>query len=408
MGKYSRIYAEINLDAIRYNMEAMRANIAPATKICGVIKADGYGHGAVPVAKMMEDMVWGYATATLEEAVNLRKNHITEPILVLGYIPECSFSDMIQNEIRYTLAEVKKAETLSEEAIKTGKTARVHIKLDTGMSRLGVRSKEAALELAQRVMDLPNLEIEGIFTHMATADMADKTAAKKQIAMFKEAVCFLKQHGIKIPVCHCSNSAGIIDLEEANIDMVRAGISIYGLYPSEEVEKQRVHLKPAMALKSCVAYLKTVPAGTPIGYGASYVTERETKVATISAGYADGYPRRLSNRAQVLIRGKRAPIIGNVCMDQFMVDVTDIPETEEEDIVTLLGRDGEEEITAEELAGIEGTINYEFVCDIGKRVPRLYVRNGTVIAVKDYFCDYYPECDYRNPKEHFGAPDCAE
>ena len=389
MKQYKRVYATVDLDAIRQNMEAMKANIAKGTMICGVVKSDGYGHGSVPVAKAVEDLVWGYAVAAVEEGWVLRDHHITKPILVLGYVPEEEFESLVEQEIRYTVSEWKEVEILSKIAQKLGKNAYVHIKMDTGMGRIGLRFAEEILTLAQKIETLPNIVIEGIFTHMATADMADKTKAKEQIQMFKEMLQLLENNGIYIPIRHCSNSAGIIDLKEANIDMVRAGIALYGLYPSEEVNKENVCLTPALELKSIVSYLKTVPKGSPIGYGATFVTQKETKVATVSIGYGDGYPRALSNKGYALVRGKKAPIIGRICMDQFMMDVSDIPEIQQGDTVTLIGKDQNEQITVEELAELAGTFNYEFVCDLGKRIPRVYISGGKIVGTKDYFHDQY-------------------
>lgn len=389
MKQYKRVYATVDLDAIRQNMEAMKANIAKGTMICGVVKSDGYGHGSVPVAKAVEDLVWGYAVAAVEEGWVLRDHHITKPILVLGYVPEEEFESLVEQEIRYTVSEWKEVEILSKIAQKLGKNAYVHIKMDTGMGRIGLRFAEEILTLAQKIETLPNIVIEGIFTHMATADMADKTKAKEQIQMFKEMLQLLENNGIYIPIRHCSNSAGIIDLKEANIDMVRAGIALYGLYPSAEVNKENVCLTPALELKSIVSYLKTVPKGSPIGYGATFVTQKETKVATVSIGYGDGYPRALSNKGYALVRGKKAPIIGRICMDQFMMDVSDIPEIQQGDTVTLIGKDQNEQITVEELAELAGTFNYEFVCDLGKRIPRVYISGGKIVGTKDYFHDQY-------------------
>ena len=389
MKQYKRVYATVDLDAIRQNMEAMKANIAKGTMICGVVKSDGYGHGSVPVAKAVEDLVWGYAVAAVEEGWVLRDHHITKPILVLGYVPEEEFESLVEQEIRYTVSEWKEVEILSKIAQKLGKNAYVHIKMDTGMGRIGLRSAGEILTLAQKIENLPNIVIEGIFTHMATADMADKTKAKEQIQMFKEMLQLLENNGIYIPIRHCSNSAGIIDLKEANIDMVRAGIALYGLYPSAEVNKENVCLTPALELKSIVSYLKTVPKGSPIGYGATFVTQKETKVATVSIGYGDGYPRALSNKGYALVRGKKAPIIGRICMDQFMMDVSDIPEIQQGDTVTLIGKDQNEQITVEELAELAGTFNYEFVCDLGKRIPRVYISGGKIVGTKDYFHDQY-------------------
>lgn len=389
MKEYNRVYAAINLDAICHNVRAMKNNIKKDTMLCGVIKADGYGHGAVPIARAIETMVWGYSVATIDEAINLREHQLEKPILVLGYTPVCRMEDAVRYNIRSTIFQYEKAVNLSKQAVLQGKTARLHIKIDTGMSRIGVPADYEAIKLIKEIKQLPGVEIEGIFTHMATADSADKSAAKEQIRKFKWLIGVLEKEGINIPIKHCSNSAGIIDLEEANIDMVRAGISLYGLYPSEDVDKSRVALQPALELKSHVIYIKTVPAGTAVGYGGTFITDKPTKIATIPVGYGDGYPRPLSNKGYVIIRDKKVPIIGRVCMDQFMVDVTGIDNVEEDDEVILVGRSEHEVISVEELAALAGTFNYEFVCDLGKRIPRVYYQGGQIVGKKDYFHDKY-------------------
>lgn len=389
MERYSRVYETVNLDAIRQNMEAMRANLKEGTGMIGVVKADGYGHGSVPVACAIDPYVSGYATATPEEAVILRRHGITKPILILGVSPESSYEDLIRYELRPAVFRYESAARLSELSVKAGKISPIHIALDTGMSRIGYPVTAAAADETVRISRLPGIRIEGLFTHFARADERDKGATARQMELFTEFISMLTERGITIPVLHCSNSAGILELPQANFNAVRAGISIYGLYPSDEVEKEPVHLTPAMELKSTISYLKTIAPGTPVSYGGTFTAERETAIATIPVGYGDGYPRSLSGRGDVLIRGRRARILGRVCMDQLMVDTTEIPEAEEGDEVTLIGKDGDEEITVEELARIGGGFHYEILCDIGKRVPRVYIEDGKVVGKKDYFDDIF-------------------
>lgn len=389
MKEYSRIYAKVDLDTIRDNLKALKNNTKEGTKVCAVLKADGYGHGAVPIAETIDDLVWGYAVATVDEALNLRLNGVTKPVLVLGYVPASRFFEAVKEEIRLTVFERGQAGQISEAAANLGKKAHIHIKVDTGMGRIGLFPDRDGKALIREIFALPFLDLEGIFTHMATADMADKTAAVRQVERFGGFVNELEKEGLSFPIRHCSNSAGIIGMEAAHMDMVRAGISLYGLYPSEEVEKDAVALHPALELKSCVSYVKTVPAHTPISYGATYMTEREEQIATIPVGYGDGYPRALSNQGYVLIHGKKAPIRGRICMDQMMVDVTHIENVREGDCVTLVGTDGGQTITVEELADMAGTFNYEFVCGLGKRIPRVYERNGRIVGSKDWFGDQY-------------------
>lgn len=385
MKYYDRVYAEINLDAIWHNMKAMQDNLTPGTKMCGVIKTDGYGHGAVAVARVIEEFVWGYAVASMDEGLNLRENGITKPILVLGSVFPERYKEAIEADLRLSVFQKERAYLLNEQAIQLGKKAKIHVKIDTGMGRIGIEPDETAIAFIKETAKLENIEIEGIFTHLARADETDKENANEQIQKFHWVLERLQQEGISIPLKHCSNSAGIIDMPEANIDMVRAGISIYGLYPSEEVDKTKVELWPAMSIKSYVSFVRESKAGSAIGYGGTYVTKQKEKIAVISLGYGDGYPRNLSNCGYVLIHGKKAPIRGRVCMDQFMVDVSQIPDVKEGDLVTVLGRDGDAVITVEELADMAGSFNYEFICDVGKRIPRVYFRNGKIIGTRDWF-----------------------
>ena len=387
--RYYRVYAQINLDCIYANMVNMKANVSRETQMVAVVKADGYGHGAVPVAAAVDELVEAYAVATIDEAINLRRHGIKKPVYLLGFIPDGRIDDAIENNVRFAVFEVSQAEKISHRGKELGKTGIIHIKLDTGMGRIGFLPTDKSIDDIAKISRMEAVEIEGIFTHFAKADEADKASAKKQLKIYKDFVEKLKEKGIDIKIKHCSNSAGIIDMPEANMSEVRAGIALYGMYPSEEINKRAVALYPALELKSHIIYLKEVEKGTSIGYGGTYKTKRKTKVATIPVGYGDGYPRNLSNKGSVIIRGKKAPIIGRVCMDQFMVDVTDIEDVKEGDIVTLVGRDKAEVITVEEAAELAGTFNYEFVCDIGKRIPRVYIRNGEIIGNKDYFSDDY-------------------
>ena len=382
MNKHSRVCANIDLSAVMHNMEAMHQNIDPDTKIMAVIKADGYGHGAVPIAKEIEhlDYVYGYAAATVEEGMILRNNGIQKPILILGYIFPDQYEEVIQAEICPSVFTLEMAKELSAAAEKVGKDCRMHFAVDTGMSRIGYQvTEEAADEMAQ-IAKLPHMIVEGIFTHFAKADEYDKTFTKEQIQKFKKMIAMMEDRGVSIPVKHCSNSAGIVELPDFNMDAVRAGITIYGLYPSDEVKQDIISLKPAMALKSFITYIKEIGPGTEVSYGGTFKAEKAMQIATVSAGYGDGYPRNLSGKGEVLIHGKRAKILGRICMDQFMADLTGIPEAEEGDPVTLVGRDGDQEITMEELAEISGGFHYEIPCLIGKRVPRRYVKNGKEVG----------------------------
>ena len=390
MRPYSRVYATVNLDAVASNMRSMRDNLPASTLIMGSVKADGYGHGSVPVAKTIEPYVFGYAVATIDEGIILRRHGINKTILILGVTHESRYEDLLRYDIRTAMFQYEKAKKLSDLALKQGKKAVVHLALDTGMSRIGMKADREHAKEAAAIAALEGIEVEGLFTHFARADETDKSAYEEQYRRYKEFLGYLKELGVKIPIRHCSNSAGIVEsLESNHMDMVRAGIAIYGMYPSDEVDHNSVKLTPAMEIKSCITYIKEIEAGTAVSYGGTFVADHTMKVATIPVGYGDGYVRSLSGKGDVLIHGKRAAILGRICMDQFMVDVTDIPDVHEDDEVTLLGSDGAECITMEELAEKSGGFHYEMICDIGKRIPRVYLKDGKVVGTKDYFDDVF-------------------
>lgn len=386
MKKYERVAAYVDLDAIEANFEAMKAKLREGTQIVGVIKTDGYGHGAVPIAHLMEDKdyLWGFATATIEEAMELRDAGITKPILILGYVFPEAYPDLIARDIRPTVFRLDMAEELSREAVRQGKTVYIHIKLDTGMSRIGFADAEESIQTIRQIQALPGVVLEGLFTHFAKADEYDKTPAHLQLNRYLRFAKACEEAGISFPLYHCSNSAGIMELPEANLSMVRAGITIYGLLPSDEVDEKAMPLQPAMSLKSHIVYVKEIEAGTQVSYGGTYTADSRRRIATVPVGYGDGYPRTLSNKGCVLIAGRRSPIRGRVCMDQLMVDVTDIPEAACGTEVTLIGADGGEWLTMEELGALSGRFNYELACDIAKRVPRIYLRHGAVAEVWEY------------------------
>ena len=390
MRPYSRVYATVNLDAVASNMRSMRDNLPASTLIMGSVKADGYGHGSVPVAKTIEPYVFGYAVATIDEGIILRRHGINKTILILGVTHESRYEDLLRYDIRTAMFQYEKAKKLSDLALKQGKKAVVHLALDTGMSRIGMKADREHAKEAAAIAALEGIEVEGLFTHFARADETDKSAYEEQYRRYKEFLGYLEELGVKIPIRHCSNSAGIVEsLESNHMDMVRAGIAIYGMYPSDEVDHNSVKLTPAMEIKSCITYIKEIEAGTAVSYGGTFVADHTMKVATIPVGYGDGYVRSLSGKGDVLIHGKRAAILGRICMDQFMVYVTDIPDVQEDDEVTLLGSDGAECITMEELAEKSGGFHYEMICDIGKRIPRVYLKDGKVVGTKDYFDDVF-------------------
>ncbi|MDE6904181.1 MAG: alanine racemase [Lachnospiraceae bacterium] len=385
----NRVRANINLDAIRFNMESMHKNIQAHTGILAVVKTDGYGHGAVEIAREIESLEYlkGFAVATPEEAFILRRHGIKKPILILGYSFPEHYGGMVEQDIRPCVFSMETAKLLSQEAKRQHKVLPIHIAVDTGMSRIGYQvCRESILEIKE-ISSLKNIEIEGLFTHFAKADEKDKTDAYKQLDLYKKFLEMLWEEGISIPIRHCSNSAGIAEIPEANFDMVRAGITLYGLWPSEEVSRDSLELKPAMEIKSRIVHIKPLERGRYVSYGGTYQMDRDGVVATIPVGYGDGYPRSLSNKGYVLIHGKQAPILGRVCMDQFMVDVTDIKGARLYDTVTLLGEDGGQKITMEELGELSGRFNYEFACNVGKRIPRIFYKNNRPVSEKNYFSE---------------------
>lgn len=386
MKHHERVCAYINLDAIIANLEQMKSNLDKDVKIVAVVKTDGYGHGAIPIAKELEKIpyVYGYATATVGESLALRREGIKKPILCLGYTFPESYEKLVSEEIRPTVFREDQAKLFSEVAEKTGKTVKVHVKVDTGMSRIGITPDEEGAAFVKMVAELPNVEVEGVFTHFSKADETDKTFAHKQLSVFETFVEKLERQGISIPYKHISNSAGIIELPQAHKDLVRAGIILYGLWPSDEVVRDKIQLIPALTLKSHVVFVKEIEDKTPVSYGGTFVADGKRKIATIPLGYGDGYPRSLSNKGYVLIHGQKAPITGRVCMDQFMVDVTDIPDVKCGDEVTLIGRDKDEMITIEQLGEMSGRFNYEFVCDLSKRIPRVFTKGNEVVETIVY------------------------
>ena len=382
---FNRVQAVINLDNIRDNITAMKRLIDGDKKMLAVIKADAYGHGAVEVAEALDDLVDFFAVAFIDEALELRRANIDKPILILGYTDPSDYELILRYDVRPAMYEVDDAQKLSDLAVSMNTKAKIHIKVDTGMGRIGFTCDEDGVKNIEKISQMPGIEIEGIFTHYAKADELDKTAANGQLEKFRWINSQLEALGIHIPVRHISNSAGIMD--NSDFDMVRSGIVTYGLYPSDEVDKNIAALKPAMRLMSKVIFVKDVKAGTGIGYGWSYIADHDIKVATVSAGYADGYPRAQSNIGRVIIHGEYAPIIGRVCMDQFMVDVSHIDGVKVRDDVTLIGQDGDREVTVEEVAAPANSFNYELVCNISRRVPRTYIRDGRELGQVNYLLD---------------------
>lgn len=381
----NRVYLKIDLDQICRNTQEIIKKVGNDTRVMPVVKADAYGHGAIEVTKALSEIgTYGFAVATVGEALALRRAGITKPILILDFVFPNQFETIIRNDIMLTVFQYGIAKSLNEAAIQMGTTAHIHLKVDTGMGRIGYIPNDESVEEIRKISELSNIEIDGIFTHFACADSADKTSMITQLERFEAFVKKIEDLGIDIPIKHVCNSAAIIDMQDGFLNMVRSGIITYGLFPSDEVNKESLDVKPAMELHSVVINVKTINKGDTVSYGSTYVAEKPTVIATIPVGYADGYPRQLSNKGSVLIHGKRAKIVGRVCMDQFMVDVTDIPDVSIGDNVTLVGKDGDECITCEEIGEISGRFNYEFLCCITRRVPRVYIRNGKTKKIVDY------------------------
>lgn len=373
MREFDRTYAQVNLQAIRHNIQEARRNIQPETKIMAVVKANAYGHGAVPVSLALRDLVDAYGVAMIEEALELREAGIDKMILILGYTGEDWYDQLVEHHISQTVYTFDMAKKLSDVAVSMGRKTPVHIKVDTGMGRIGFAPTEQSADVVKEIEGLPGLIIEGLFTHFARADEKTIKAAREPFERYMSFVKMLEKRGVEIPVKHVSNSASIISFPEANLDMVRSGITTYGLYPSEEVPKDVMKLRPAMEWKARISYVKQVEPGASISYGGTFTAKEPMLVATVPVGYADGMKRALSGKGRVLVHGEYAPILGRVCMDQFMIDVTHIPEVKIGDWVTIWGRDGERNIPVEEIAELSHSFNYEFVCSVTNRVPRKYI-----------------------------------
>lgn len=368
MKKYLRTYAKVDLEAIGHNISEVKNKVKKDVKVMAIVKADAYGHGAVRVANYLQEKVDYFGVATIEEAIELRENGISKSILILGYTSPEQYDDLAKYNITQTIYNINMAEKIAENK----KDIKVHLAVETGMNRIGFKVSKDSIEAVKKIMNMNNVIVEGIFTHFSCADELDKSYSKLQKDRYDEFLKLLKEENIDIPIKHVCNSAGIIEFEDHHLNMVRSGIITYGLYPSEEVDKNILKLKPALEWKAHVVNIAEVCEGEGISYGKTYITGEKTKIATVSIGYADGYMRSLSSKGRVLINGKFAPILGRVCMDQMMVDVTHIDNVKIEDEVTLVGQDADKVITIEDIAKIAGSFNYEFACDIGKRVPRIY------------------------------------
>ena len=382
--RFDNTYVTIDLDLIADNFRVIREKAG--VPVMAVVKADAYGHGAVQVARYLEGQCAFFGVSSMLEALELRQAGLQTPILILGHTRIKAFPEAVRENIRPTIYRLEDAVALSEEAVRQNKTAPLHIAVDTGMSRLGFQVTEESADICAQIAKLPNVEIEGLFSHFATADCADLTRSREQAQKFDAFYAMLQKRGVSVKLRHLDNSAGLMNFEN-HYEMVRSGIVTYGMYPSSEVSPLDLQLTPALSWHSRVTHVKLLEAGREISYGGTYVTEKPTMVATVPVGYADGYRRSLSNRFYVLIRGKRAPILGRICMDQLMVDVTQIPNVQINDRVVLVGQDGEETITMEQIAQEADSFNYEFVCGISRRVPRFYRSNGQVIRQVHYLLD---------------------
>ena len=373
-----RTWAEVDLDAIAHNFRAARNHLPKDMKLLVTVKANAYGHGALRVAQLLQNRVDYFALATMDEAVQLRQAGIRTPLLILGPVQPADYDRAAKYDVALTVSSLQEAGAISACGVSCGKKITVHMALDTGMSRIGFPCTEEAARQIRQAAALPGIYAEGIFSHFALSDSPDKSYANLQTENFRRMLAAI---GVDFPIRHLYNSAAIVDMPP-EFDMAREGIILYGLLPSDTVDLSRIGgIKPAMALRSHVSFVKTLPAGTPISYGCTYCADRESVIATVMAGYADGVPRLLSNRGEVIIRGVKAPIVGRVCMDQLMVDVTHIPGVQPGDTVTIFGTDGEAAITADEVAEKARTIGYELVCGIAPRVPRVYLKNGEVESI---------------------------
>ena len=381
-----RTWAEIDLDAIRYNFRQIKSKTH--SKIMAIIKADAYGHGVKKVAEvLLEEGAYAFGVATADEALELRNLGFTVPILILGVIFKEEYHKIINEDVSFAVTDMESAVYASETAKKLKKTARIHIKLDTGMGRIGFACTEDNANDIFKISTLENMKIEGVFSHMSKADEEDKTYANRQFEKFTTMCTILEEKGLKIPLKHIANSASIATLPHTHLDMVRSGIITYGLYPSEDVDERHISLKPAMTLKSKITHIKTITEDSPISYGGHYTAKKGQKIATVAIGYADGFTRTLSGKASVLVGGFTAPVVGNICMDQCMIDVSHIKNIKCEDEVIIFGSDGNNTISVDSVALLIGTINYEVVCSVARRVPRAYIADHKIIALKNRLTD---------------------
>lgn len=381
-------YVQVNLDNLIYNFNEIRKNIKEGTMIMPVIKANGYGHGSVELGKLYKEIgADRLAVSLLNEGVELRRAGINGPLMILNYTPSYQMDTVVANDLIQSIYRYEDAFNLSKVAGEMGKSVKIHIKIDSGMGRVGFLPNDDSVNDIMRISKLSNLEIEGIFTHFAKADETDKSFTRLQFDRFMKIVANLEKEGLSIPIKHVSNSAAIIDHPEYNLDLVRPGIMLYGYYPSFEVDMNRIHLKPAMTLKAIISNVKDVEKDTGISYGHIYHTERKSKIATVPIGYADGYSRLLSKKAEAFIKGKIVPVVGRICMDQLMLDVTDVEDVKPGDEIIFFGEGVRGYPSVDEVSEKLGTINYELVCMMGRRLPRVYLRNGKIVKQLDYLLD---------------------
>lgn len=382
------VWAEIDLDRLVHNIGEVRRITKPGTLIMAVVKANAYGHGAIAAAKaFLKNGAKRLAVATLTEAIELRNAGINAPILILGYTPDYQSKEVVKQDINPTVYTYMHAEALSNAAAELGKVVKVHIKLDTGLGRIGFLPTENSIKEIVKISQLPNLESEGMFTHFAVAEKRDKTYTKEQFKKYQWAIEALEEKGVEIPIKHVSNSAAIIDLPEYNLDMVRPGGMLYGKYPSDEVLKERVELRLAMTLKASISNVKSIPKDTGISYGLTFITKRLSSIGTLPLGYADGYSRALSGKAEVWVKGKRAPVVGRICMDQCMIDITDIGEMKIGEEVIIFSDGGNNTPRPEDLAEWMGSTSSEILSSVSRRVPRVYIKNGEIVEIRDYLID---------------------
>ena len=380
---YFRTQVKIDLDALEYNFNNIKNKIGNDTKLLAVIKADAYGHDAVTIAKFLDDKCDMFGVACVEEAIELKKANIKTPVLVLGYVAPQLYDLVVKYDIRIPVFTMDIAMALSQAAKKQNKIIPFHFCVDTGMSRIGYLVNEQNADECARIVKLPNIKVEGIFSHYATADEKDLTKACNQTLLFKSFIKMLEDRGVNVGIKHINNSAGIMNSNES-FDMCRMGIVLYGMYPSDEVDKSLLDIKPVMSWYTNISNVKVLPKNTEISYGGTYVTTKEQKIATVPVGYADGYPRSLSNIGRVIVNGKYANIVGRICMDQFMIDVTDIDDVNVGDTVILVGSDGKADLSMEEVANLSGSFNYELICRINRRVPRTFYKQGKLISYTNY------------------------